>query len=72
LAPIALLPTALERSGPRSNTASAVKTASAWAALLVSALGGVAGDQIIDFEPVLDGSDAPFDCQFFLLHDRFL
>jgi len=31
----------------------------------------VAGDQIVDFEPVLNGSDAPFNCKFFLLHDRF-
>jgi hypothetical protein len=32
----------------------------------------VPGEQIVDFEPVLDGADAQFERQLFLFHDRFL
>ena len=34
--------------------------------------GRVAGDQIVDFEPILDGAETPFERQFFVFHDQFL
>jgi len=30
----------------------------------------VAGDQIVDFQPILDGADTPFQAQFLFNHDR--